>query len=1800
MRLLLLALLGCAGLSPVAAQTTFAGGLAAPNGLLQLADGRVLVVEAIAGKVTAFDSNGSSPATFATTGTGTPAKIIQLADGRFLVSIVADTPERGSRVIAFDANGGNQSEFATDLSNAAGLTQLADGRVLVVESAGTATTGFRVTAFNADGSGETTFADGFTRPSGVTQLADGRVLVTNGTDIVAFASDGTGRTVFASGLDDAVGITQLSNGLVLVSEIDSGSLVTFNSDGTGRQTRAEGLDRPNGVAELADGRILVSEFVADGRVLEFAGLPVGPSTDLVVDTVADDQFYQFSSSREDCTDGFADGDCTLREAIEVANDSDGALVTIGFDVLDTFGAVDGVATISPLSALPAIVGTGIVLDGFTQPGASANTLAIGSDAVIRVELDGQNTIPRGLRLEGDGATVRGIAVYNFNGDGIEVVGADGAVIDGSHIGTDSDGAAGLGNSGSGVSVRDAADVLIGTDGGTNDADRRNVISGNARYGVLIGTESVGEGANTTDAVVAGNYIGVTPDGTAALANTFDGVFVNGAPGARIGTDNDNEGDDAEGNVISGNSLQGIAVQGDAATGAVIAGNLIGLDAAGTGAVGNGGQGVRIVGVPSARVGGTDAVEANQIASNGRDGVFVTGADASASVVGNLIGTNGTSDDLGNGANGVSILDASGVRVEGNIVGFNTGQGIEAQSSDDLEVADNFVGTNAAGDNLRNDENGVLVASTSDALIEGNAVGFNGRHGISTFQSGDLDIADNFIGTDDEDRAFGNSQNGVFLLLSNSTSVEGNTIGNNSERGVRILDSDGVTVTGNRIGTNANSTAQSNTLGGVLADNSETGITTNTVIGGLGDDDANVIVFNDGPGVAVAGSDTQDVAILGNQILDNDGLGIDLEGGDENDAGVTENDANDTDDGPNGLQNYPVLTSATTTRTEVDGGTQTETEIRFTLSSQSGEYRVEFFSGGLDPSGFGEGLNLIGSTTITVGEFGTVMGSVSTTAAVGDQISATATRLPDAEGDPIGGTSEFSRRITAAPSVQFASPASGQTTEGNSVSLEVTLSAPASEAVTVDVTFAQSEAGDATSADIGGFTSQQVTFNPGDVSETVTISVTEDGAAEDAESFRFLLSNSDGATIDDPSQFFLDVAASEQTVTLTFDATEVTVQEGETSTLAATLTTGDGAALGANTAFVIAQVDGTADNDDFAAVTAGGVTFDGDFPETITIPAGTPSGTVLQVPIPTEDDGVVEGDEIANLEVTSTTATVVDGDFEITIEDAPAVQFAQAAYVSEEGDTVEIVVTLSEAASGNESVEVVLTDGDSDDLDGFSSETITFADGDTEARVEIDVTDDGLSEDDEAFTFELQNLVGLGLGTPSETDLTVALSVATVSLEISFIDALEGDSVEVEVSLSDAAEGGESVTIVLDDTSGPDATAADVGGLESVTVTFADGEDSASFTVPVTRDGVAEEEETFTYAIEDAGGLEVGDEDETTITVAPSQTGVQFADAAFMVAEGATATLTLVLGGPAVGGETVEVALVATSDGADADDLDGFETQTVTFATGDTTAVVEIPVLEDGRTEDAESFTFEIQNATALEVGTPAQVVVTVDPSATTISFAEDEIVVNESVGSVEVEVEFGEPLAEAGQFDVVLARSSDDAPRDLAGAGGAGPEDLGGFESVTVEVDAGATSATVEIPVTDDAEAEGTERFEFEIRDASGGGPNGLALGNADFTLVINDNENPVAGEASEAEAAVGLAFPNPTAGTSWVEIVVDVPQRVRITVLDAVGREVSVRDLEVGGIERVEVGSGLAPGTYLVRVVGETVAGTRQLTVAR
>jgi uncharacterized protein (UPF0333 family) len=186
----------------------------------------------------------------------------------------------------------------------------------------------------------------------------------------------------------------------------------------------------------------------------------------------------------------ASGAGSLDQAITNANNNNNAptIDTIKFNIPGTdtgCNATSGVCTINPSSALPEITDP-VIVDGYSQPGASPNTLAVGNDAVLKIELSGASipvgTFANGLEIEADKCTVKGLVISDWENGVFLDTDATGNTVRGNFIGTDARGTEALGNGNDGVRVEEDADN--NTIGGTTAA-ARNIISGNGSDGVEI-------------------------------------------------------------------------------------------------------------------------------------------------------------------------------------------------------------------------------------------------------------------------------------------------------------------------------------------------------------------------------------------------------------------------------------------------------------------------------------------------------------------------------------------------------------------------------------------------------------------------------------------------------------------------------------------------------------------------------------------------------------------------------------------------------------------------------------------------------------------------------------------------------------------------------------------------------------------------------------------------------------------------------------------------------------------------------------------------------------------------------------------------------------------------------------------------------------------------------------------------------------------------------------------------------------------------------------------------------------------
>ncbi|MFN8475441.1 MAG: right-handed parallel beta-helix repeat-containing protein [Anaerolineae bacterium] len=325
------------------------------------------------------------------------------------------------------------------------------------------------------------------------------------------------------------------------------------------------------------------------------------------------------------------------------------------------------------------------------------------------------------------------------------------------------------------------------------------------------------------------------------------------------------------------------------------------------------------------------------------GIYMTGSQSGGQVLNNVIRNNIFGLYLnGNGSSATPsslTLASQNCFANNNQPGAASGNGIYSDQGLTYARIDGnyFTGHRNAGILLT----GVVSNAVKDVTISNNRLINDNR--IRLTYATNVTVSGNTI--------TGSAVHGVQLAGATSNiTISGNTISNAAYAAIRIFDSDGV-------GPNTTSTVSSNTIldntyGIVIADPSALSeITKNSIYG-----------------------TTQ-------------GLGIDLSLTSAFPPdGVTPNDSQDPDAGPNQLQNYPVLSEATS-----DG---TQTTVTGSLNSTpSTNFRIEFFANPTPGmSNYGEGKTYLGFVNVTTNASGdaTFTATGLSGVPVGQYVSTTAT------------------------------------------------------------------------------------------------------------------------------------------------------------------------------------------------------------------------------------------------------------------------------------------------------------------------------------------------------------------------------------------------------------------------------------------------------------------------------------------------------------------------------------------------------------------------------------------------------------------------------------------------------------------------------------------------------------------------------------------------------------------------------------------------------------------------------------------
>jgi hypothetical protein len=428
------------------------------------------------------------------------------------------------------------------------------------------------------------------------------------------------------------------------------------------------------------------------------------------------------------------------------------------------------------------------------------------------------------------------------------------------------------------------------------------------------------------------------------------------------------------------------------------------------------------------------------------------------------------------------------------------------------------------------------------------------------------------------------------------------------------------------------------------------------------------------------------------------------------------------------------------------------------------------------------------------------------------------------------------------------------TEGNAgtstLTFNVTLSHASGETVTVDYTTNDGTAATADSDYVAA--AGTVTFDPGQTSKTVDVTVNGDTTNEADETFTVDLANAVNAGIADGSGLGTitnddqvpDVSIDDQSITegnagtstMTFN---VTLSNPSDQTVTVDYTTNDGTAT-------------TADSDYAAA--AGTVTFN-------------PGETAATLDVTINGDTTHESDETFTVDLSNASnANLLDDSGQGTIQDddaAPTISVGDASVTEGNvGDsTLSFDVTLSVASPSDVTVDYATNDGTATVANGdydANSGALTFTGSQTTKTVDVTVHGDATYEADEHLTLELSNATGATIADDSGAG-TITNDDAAPTFAISDVSTAEGNAgitaFTFTVTKSGATQLGSTVQFA---TGGGTATAGVDYAANSGTLSFGPSATTKAVTVLVNGDTGFEANETFHVVLSSPTGGTISD------------------------------------------------------------------------------------------------------------------------------------------------------------------------------------------------------------------------------------------------------------------------------------------------------------------------------------------------------
>ncbi len=397
---------------------------------------------------------------------------------------------------------------------------------------------------------------------------------------------------------------------------------------------------------------------------------------------------------------------------------------------------------------------------------------------------------------------------------------------------------------------------------------------------------------------------------------------------------------------------------------------------------------------------------------------------------------------------------------------------------------------------------------------------------------------------------------------------------------------------------------------------------------------------------------------------------------------------------------------------------------------------------------------------------------------------------------------------------------------------------------------------------------------------------------------------------------------------------------------------------------------------------------------------TPTATVDQLLSALQDAGLPVTD--ARNSITKPRIRILDA-----LSELPALQFDSATYSVGEGEgSATITVTRTGSTTGVSAVQYATSNGTATAPADYTAKsgTLTFNAGETTKTFTIPIVNDTLAENDETVNLTLSNPTGGALGETAAAVLTIVDNDTAGTLQFGQANysVTEGTaSVTITVIRTDGTASKVTVNYA---TSNGTATAGSDYTAKSGTLSFAAGQTSKTFTIPIINDTLHESDETVNLTLSNpTGGATLGTPDTAVLTIIDNDSGgvLQFSSATYSVNEkvlSSKAVIKVTRSGGSASGVTVNYS---TGDGTATAGFDYTATSgMLTFGAGVTSKTFAIPIVKDTLDESDETVNLTLSDPTGGAIlGTPDTAVLTITDNDTggVLQFSSATYSVNEGV-----------------------------------------------------------------------------------------------------------------------------------------------------------------------------------------------------------